>query len=193
MKNKNCDNKFEFKILTSIRLYWMVVVCVCVCVCVWCTCQYNLLKRFGTFIINHVNNKLQQTQGIFCVCKIWTNWCSFIHLSFSLILILQITAVTMQRNHVMLSGHCVNRFDEEEPLRPAVRGRVFSLEELELAQQRLHRLFGIRLQSQTRGEVLRLLQPELVGNTGLSQGLWQSCEGGLVWNLHTNTHRHTHS
>lgn len=60
-----------------------------------------------------------------------------------------------------------------------------SLEEFELAHQWLHGLFGIRLQSQTRGDVLGLLDPQLVGHAGLGQALRQSREGSLVRSLQT--------
>lgn len=46
-----------------------------------------------------------------------------------------------------------------------------SFEEFELAQQRLDRLLRVWLQGQTGGHVLRLLDPQLVGNAGLSQVL----------------------
>lgn len=45
----------------------------------------------------------------------------------------------------------------------------WSFEEFELAQQRLNSLFRIGFQSQTRGDVLRLLYPKLVRNSSLSQ------------------------
>lgn len=42
-----------------------------------------------------------------------------------------------------------------------------SFEEFEFAQQRLDAVFGARLQSQAGGDVLWLLDPELVGHPGL--------------------------
>lgn len=57
------------------------------------------------------------------------------------------------------------------------------LEELELAQQRLHSLFGARLQRQAGGDVLRLLNPKLVGHAGLRQVLGESGECRLIGSL----------
>lgn len=60
-------------------------------------------------------------------------------------------------------------------------------EELELAQQRLHSLFLARLQRQAGGDVLRLLNPKLVGHAGLRQVLRKSRERRLIWSLEKHT------
>lgn len=69
-----------------------------------------------------------------------------------------------------------------QPLSPS-----WLLEELELAQQRLHALLGAGLQGQAGGDVLRLLDPKLVGHAGLRQSLSQTRECCLVRSLGQHT------
>lgn len=61
--------------------------------------------------------------------------------------------------------------------------KFVSFKEFKLAQQLLDRIFWARLEGQAGGDVLRLLDPKLVGHTGLRERLRQAGEGSLVWSL----------
>lgn len=61
-----------------------------------------------------------------------------------------------------------------------------SFEQFELVQQRMYNVFGVRLQGEAGGDVLWLLNPQLVGDPLLCQRLRQAGQGGLVQSL-TNT------
>lgn len=82
------------------------------------------------------------------------------------------------------TSHCNVSADLLAPLLSSLSPRELNLlEELELAQQRLHKFFGARLQGQAGRDVLWLLNPELVGHASLRQTLSESGEGRLIGSL----------